>query len=243
MPKINDEGFLIYIKKYNEKSLIVKIISKNNGIISGFLKKSFNKQDKYINQIGNFVNFEYNYKTVDKKGTIQLENIKSYIGVIINNNFNLAIFNSIVAILIASISENDNIEEIYKICEKIFFAFIYNDKNLILHYIDFLFKIVAYLGINIDISKCVVSGNSEVYYMSPKTGNCVSKEVGEKYKKNLFIIPKCFFEDCFDKVEIVNSINILHYFVEKIFKDNEIYFKYKNINFLKKIVIKNIKLY
>ncbi len=241
MPKINDEGFLIHIKKYNEKSLIVKIISKNNGIISGFLKKNFNKNDKYINQIGNFINFEYNYKTIDRKGTIYIENIKSYIGLIFNNKFNLSIFNSVIAILVNSINENDNIEEIYKIFEKIIFNFASDDKNLIFYYINFLFKIVVYLGINIDISKCAVSGVDEVYYMSPKTANCVSKEVGEKYKNKLFVIPKCFFENCFDKIEIINSINILHYFIEKIFKNNEIHYKYKNINFLKRIIINNIK--
>lgn len=240
MPEINDEGFVIYIKKFNEKSLIVKVFSKNNGIISGFLKKSFSKQDKYLNQVGNFVNFKYTYKIIDKKGTIQLENIKSYIRIIFSNKINLAIFNSIVALLIDSISENDTIKEIYEVFKKIICAFDSNDKKIILYYINFLFKIVAYLGINIDVSKCVVSGIKDVYYMSPKTGNCVSKKVGEKYKDKLFIIPKCFFEDCFDKKEIENSVNILHHFIEKIFKENEIYYKYKNIDFLRKNLVESI---
>lgn len=240
MPEINGEGFVICIKKFNEKSLIVKVFSENNGIISGFLKKSFNKQDKYLNQVGNFVNFKYTYKTIDKKGTIQLENIKSYIRIIFSNKINLAIFNSVVALLIDSISENDSVKEIYEVFEKIIYAFNSDDKNLILYYINFLFKIVAYLGMNIDVSKCVVSGVKDVYYMSPKTGNCVSKGVGEKYKDKLFVIPKCFFEDCFDKKEIENSVNILHHFVEKIFKENEIYYKYKNIDFLRKNLIESI---
>ena len=36
--KIEDEDFLIFLKKYEENSLFIKILSKNNGIISGYVK-------------------------------------------------------------------------------------------------------------------------------------------------------------------------------------------------------------
>lgn len=241
MPRISDEGFIIYIKKYNEKSSISKIISKNSGLVSGFLKKSSRKEDKYSLQIGSFVRFEYIYRNLDLKGTLKVDNIKNNMLFIIENRLNLAIFNSVISILINSINENDNISEIYEIFEKTIAGFEKNDKNLTNIYINFLFKIVNYLGININLNNCAVSGVKKVIYMSPKTANCVSEEVGEKYKDKLFIIPKCFFCICYEKKEIVNSINILHHFIEKIFFENDRGYLYKNINLLKNILIKEIK--
>lgn len=241
MSKILDSGFIIYIKKYNERSSIIKIVSENSGIVSGFLKKSSKKEDKYGIQVSNFVKFEYSYKSEEISGSVKIDNITNNFGLLVADRLCLSIFNSVISILINSINENDNIFEIYKTFEKMIFLFREGEKSLIVaNYINFLFKIVAYLGININVDRCVITGAKDVFYMSPKTANCVSKAVGKKYRNKLFVIPKCFFGDFNDKNEIIKSINILHFFIEKIFLENEISHRYKNIKLLKQIVLKNI---
>lgn len=235
MSLIQDKGFIIFSKKYSEKSLMLKIFSESNGIIFGFLKNNHKKEEKYNKQVGNLINFTYVLKNTDKKEIIETDVITNFLNIIFYNRLYLNIFNSLISILDNSINENDNsIDEIYKIFEKITLSFVNNDRDILLYYINFLFKIIAYLGININTTKCAVSGKKNVFYISPKTGNCVTKVVGEKYKDKLFIIPKCFYEHCLEKQEIINSINILHYFIHKTFKENNILFKYRNINLFRK---------
>ena len=68
-------GFIIHISSNN----IVKIFSKERGIVSAFLKKSNNKEDKYKWQVGTYVEFSIttkkNYDVIDVERTMRILNI------------------------------------------------------------------------------------------------------------------------------------------------------------------------
>ena len=45
-------------------------------------------------------------------------------------------------------------------------------------------------GYGLNLDTCAVSGSSEnIYFISPKSGNSVSFNIGKKYEKKLFKIP------------------------------------------------------
>ena len=235
MPTISDKGFIIYIKKYNDRSSIIKIFSENNGVVSSFLKKTNIKSDKYKDQVGNFVNFVYNFKNIESYGTIETNNINDFLNIIFDKKLNLLLFNSLITIINNILIENENVNLLYKIFYNLMFSLKDNNKNILLNYVDFLFNIVEYTGIAINYN---VNEINDLFYISPKTGNCVSKQYGEKYKDKLFIIPKCFFELTTDIEDIVNAINILHFFIYKYCKENNIIKKYNSIKFFKNELIK-----
>ena len=79
---------------------------------------------------------------------------------------------------------------------------------------------VIFFGFNLDIQNCSVSGSNNTYYISPKTGNCISKEVGEEYKDKLFVIPRCFLNIYAGTNDFKNGLSILFYFLKKIFVEN-----------------------
>ena len=56
--QFRDEGYIIGNRRYGENSLIVHIISKNNGLISGFIKSGGSKKNIGVCQIGNKVFFD-----------------------------------------------------------------------------------------------------------------------------------------------------------------------------------------
>lgn len=238
---INDNGFVIHLKKYNERSLIIKIFSENNGIVSSFLKKNNGlKCDKYKDQVGNFVKFTHTFKNLENYGNIETNINKNFLNILYYNKYYLLIFNSLISILNNIIIRNENITSLYKIFYNLLFSFDENNKNILLNYVDFLINIVDYTGINIDFSRSIID-NDDVFYISPKTGNCVSKQVGEKYKNKLFIMPKCFVEFNSNVKENINAINILHFFIYKFCKENNIIKKYDSIKFFKNELIKYLK--
>ena len=81
MPTIQDAGFVISIKKYNDRSKIVKIFSKNNGIVSGFLKNKHIKTEKYKDQVGNYVNFSCELKNIDSYGNVETQSIEDFLNI------------------------------------------------------------------------------------------------------------------------------------------------------------------
>ena len=57
MIKINDSGFYLGYKKYEENSGIIFILSKKNGLIKSFTK--FSKKSTKINEKRKFFNIKY----------------------------------------------------------------------------------------------------------------------------------------------------------------------------------------
>ena len=53
---LKDQGLIIYIKKINENNLLVKLLSKNNGLLIGIVYGGNSKKNKLVYQIGNFIN-------------------------------------------------------------------------------------------------------------------------------------------------------------------------------------------
>lgn len=226
-------GFIIHISSNN----IVKIFSKERGIVSAFLKKSNNKEDKYKWQVGTYV--EFSMTTKKNYDVIDVESNISFLNILFSNKEYMAIFNSTITILNNILIREQEVDFIYKIFYNLMFS--YNNNDLILNYIDFLFNIVEYCGFYIDTSSSAISNSKDVYYISPKTANCITKQEGEKYKNKLFVIPQCFLYYSQDKQDYINAINILHYFIYKFCKDNYIEYKYKNIKFFKNQLIKILK--
>lgn len=226
-------GFIIHISNSN----IVKIFSKERGIVSAFLKRSNSKEDKYKWQVGTYVEFSMinkrNYDIID------VDNNISFLNVLFTNKKYMTIFNSTITILNNILIREQEVDIIYKIFYNLMFS--YKNSDLILNYIDFLLNIVEYCGFRINLESSAISNNPDIYYISPKTGNCITKQEGERYKDKLFIIPQCFLYYNQDKEDYTNAINILHYFIYKFCKDNYIEYKYKNIKFFKNQLIKIIK--
>ena len=69
--KINDSGFFLGNKKYGENSMIVYILSKNNGLIKSFSK--FSKRQRVSFTILDEVNFTWQSKQKDSLGYVNLE--------------------------------------------------------------------------------------------------------------------------------------------------------------------------
>ena len=69
--KINDLGFFLGNKKYGENSMIVYILSKNNGLIKSFSK--FSKKQRLSFSILDTVNFTWQSKNKDSLGYINLD--------------------------------------------------------------------------------------------------------------------------------------------------------------------------
>ncbi len=235
MTKISDNGIIININKYNDKCYKVIIFSENNGLIQTFLKKD--RKNKYL--IYDLVSFEcdnigqFNYRN------LELKHIKSYWNNIYSNKLFLSISNSISFITISLMLERGDCGKIYNIFHKNIYEL--NDEkkedDIFLNYINFLKEIVIFFGFNLDMQNCSVSGANSTYYISPKTGNCISKEVGEKYKDKLFVIPRCFLNIYAGTNDFKNGLFILFYFLKKIFMENG---KKDKVQYLKFLVFDSL---
>ena len=232
--KVNDLGFFLGNKKYGENSMIVYILSKNNGLIKSFSK--YSKKKRLSFRILDEVNFTWQSKQKDSLGYI---------------NFHLE----------ASIKKNDTfISSLIKssaseLCIKFLPLWqqnfeIYNDLLRLIDSLDKKIELIIFnyvwweifflknTGYGINLEKCSVSGSKEkLYYLSPNSGNSVTYSVGYKYRNKLFKLPYCLKEKAVSNnfVDYIDALKITTYFLSKSFDYdlNKFVFRTHLINKLK----------
>ncbi len=239
MIEINDIGIIISAKPFQEKFLIVQCFSENNGIISGLIRINKKKNETIP---GNIVLLNWKARLNEQLGYLKIELVHSIFSEIMFENSKISILNSTISMIKVALKDRDVnkttfIETknlLHTICTS-------NDLNENYKaYINFEAKLLNCSGYALDWSKCAVTNSvNNLKYISPKTGNAVTAEVGEKYKDKLFKLPKFLINNNIEicRQDIIAALNLIGYFIEKfIFTPN--YIKYPEARLL---LIQNIK--
>ena len=237
--KIEDFGFITSIKKFEENSLLVKILSKENGLISGYAMHI--KKDRLNYQVGNSVKFTWSAKTTNQLGTLKIELVKSYLSYFINDRFYLALIENITLLINNLLYERYLEKNLYNIIEIIFNLIANNETKykILKLYLIFENTMLNIIGTGIIFENSVDINN--LYYISPKTGLAVSKSKGEPYKDRLLLFPPIFQKDNIEMDDIFQCFSIMDFFLKKYLLDNNLNNKYKIIFNSREKLLNNIE--
>jgi DNA repair protein RecO len=230
--KIKDEGIYLFSKKHGEKFLILQIFSKTYGLIK-CLSRISKKNHLLINL--DLISFELDYKDKDSFGFIKFYQKK--INTIDNVFLNLikASASELCMKLLPTWEEN---LVIYKSLHRLSQLFNLNNDLIVAEYVKWEFQFLGCLGYGLDVKKCSQTGSDNVYYISPKSGNSISYEVGRKYEKKLFKIPDCLKNNFsrFQISEIESCLKISGFFLQKISDTDKKYiFRNQLVNMVSKL--------
>lgn len=222
---IKDEGYVLNAKKYSEKSLIVTLLTKNKGKITGFVSDGMNKKNSGIFQPSNKIFFEATARLEENmRRLFRIELIEPN-AVMMMSDFNkLKLMTSVLPMMIRLLNENDETGLIYDIVSKFFRA--KNVKDMLEFYARFEFYSLEYLGIGLSLDCCAVTGQTDgLMYISPKTGKAVCKEVGAPYADRLFLYPHFVVDKNKSPsyAEIFNVLKMTEFFLK------EHFFKFHNL--------------
>ncbi len=228
------EGFVIGVSPQAEYNLLITLFSKDKGIFKTIIKGGKSKKKYLTYQLGNLVEGVWKARLEEHLGFFEGSVIKNYSGFFLVDKQKTLILKSITDLLSLSIKDNDFYQELYDytktFLDKMIFSAKCNYQDYILYEIEFL----KYLGFAFDLSKCAVTGEQKnLYYISPKTGHSVTKEVGKKYHNQLFVIPS-FLRNETDENDLKNSFELTDYFIKKHLINNVDHKKYNLVRDLLK---------
>lgn len=234
----NDEGYIINMRKHGESSLILTVLSKNNGKIVGFVKNCLSKKNLGVFQLGNFIQVEAYSRVDDNMLSLKVELIKPTAVNFINDNKKLATLSAFCSLCNLCLPEKEPLERFYYYIES--FMDLVLEDNWLTHYSYFEFYLIEHLGIGLDLSECAATGFCEnLEYVSPKTGKAVSFEAGEPYKDRLFLFPKYILAQNYNPSleEIEDLLKMTGFFLNKnFFQTHNLKFPQTRANLLKIII-------
>ena len=232
--KVNDLGFFLGNKKYGENSMIVYILSKNNGLIKSFSK--YSKKKRLSFRILDEVNFTWQSKQKDSLGYI---NFDLEAAIKQNDTFISSLIKSSASELcIKFLPLWQQNFEIYHDLQRLIDSLDKKIELIIFNYVWWEIFFLKNTGYGINLEKCSVSGSKEkLYYLSPNSGNSVTYSVGYKYRNKLFKLPYCLKEKAVSNnfVDYIEALKITTYFLRKSFDYdlNKFVFRTHLINKLK----------
>lgn len=222
---IKDEGYVLSAIKYGEKALIVTILSASKGKIVGFVNDGNSKKNRGIFQIGNKIFYESSHRLEENmRRLFRVELLEPNAVNMMVDAKKLELMSACVPMFIKILNENEEVLNFYGIVGEFFKA--KTLKDMLKLYALFEFYALEYLGLGLVLDCCAVTGKTkDLYYVSPRTGKAVCREVGEPFKDRLFLYPN-FVVDKIDSPsykEIFNVLEMTSYFL------NENFFKFNNL--------------
>lgn len=221
--KYSDSGIVIGIKKYGEKSAILKVFSENYGVYRGFVKYISSKKNNAILQMGNLITFDYASRLEDGLGSfLNLDLAENNCSRFMLDKLRINCAKSIISIIDDYFLERESFEFLYKK----FLEFLQNlgdariqNQQIVGNYIKLELMILESLGYGIDFSCCVVT-NSRVNlaFVSPKSAHAVSIEAGEKYSHKLLKLPNFLLEEKNENIEnnqLIDGLKLSGFFLKK----------------------------
>ncbi|MBH43695.1 MAG: DNA repair protein RecO [Rickettsiales bacterium] len=214
--KIIDSGIILGQKKYGINTLIISIFSKKNGIIKGFHRVS-KKGHKPL--LLDLVEFQWKSRLEESLGYLNFE-IKNSFPLYSEEYFSNLLKISASEICLKLLPPKEENELLYEDLRRYIMS---NNKELkdlekVKKYIIWELKFLKKVGYGLDLSKCSVTGsNKDLYYVSPNTGQVVTKSVGHPWRKKLLILPKFLISnEPLNNEDIKNGLKLTFFFLNKI---------------------------
>ena len=218
--QINDEGIILKKKKSRESSLIISFFYLNNGLNYGLVKGVL-KKDCGTYEIGNKVYIKSSFRLDEHLWNCRFELIKNNSVNYFDNQNKLNALLTICSIIDLTLPKNHPQINIYNKTNDLIESLL--SKDWVKKYVFWELFLLSELGYGLDLEKCTVSGeNTNLIYISPKSGKAVSKKEGEKYKSKLFNLPKFLIDKNVkpSKDSLKQAIFLTGFFIDKFLKRN-----------------------
>lgn len=222
---IKDEGYVLSARKYGEKALIVTLLTRCKGKITAFVADGTSKKNRGLFQPGNKIFFEASARLEENmRRLFRLELLEPNAVLMMSDFRRLELMTSLLPMFKALLNENEEVPLLYEVAGRFFAA---SDlKEMLVQYAFFEFYALEYLGVGLSLDCCAVTGQTEgLYYVSPRTGKAVCREVGEPYRDKLFLYPHFVVDNNYQPTyaEIFNVLKMTEFFL----KEN--FFKFHNL--------------
>lgn len=210
MPEFTSEKALVLSsRRFGERQWIVTLLTKENGKISGVLKK------KQSPETGAFVSVRWRARLSEQLGTLYLEESNPFSVGYLDDKKRLACLSSLCLLLNDTLPDRQAFPDLYQ--KTFLFLEKLDSDDFLKLYVLWEKELLTELGFGFDFTVCAGGGDaSDLAYVSPKTGRAVSREKGMPYQKLLLPLPAFFWKNsAADDGDVQDGLRLTGYFLSQ----------------------------
>jgi DNA repair protein RecO (recombination protein O) len=183
-----DEGIVLGVRRHGEAHALVELMTARHGRHLGLVRGGFSHKMRPVLQPGNGVRATWRARLDEHLGSYTIESAQFRAErLMISAAASYGI--QTLAALLRLLPERDPHEGIYRSLVTVSDHLDEPDIASVL-IVRFELGLLAELGFGLDLSECVATGEeSDLIYVSPKSGRAVSRSAGEPWKEQLLSLP------------------------------------------------------
>jgi DNA repair protein RecO (recombination protein O) len=182
-----DDGIFLLGRPQGETSVIADIFTRGNGRAHGLVKGGRSRRIRPILQTGNGLKVEWRARLDDQLGVYTVELTEATAARVLDDKLSLAGVMALAALL-QVLPERDPHPKLFDAAFECLKAA--GSEEFPAAIVRFELRFLDELGFGLDLSKCAATGRSDgLAYVSPKSGQAVTREAGEPYRDKLLPLP------------------------------------------------------
>ena len=190
----SDEGIVLSTRALGEANAIVELLTRAHGRHLGLVRGGRSRRVRPTLQPGNVVSVTWRARLSEHLGSFTIELSEARAALILDDERALSALGSLAS-LAKLLPERDSHPQLYLTALQILRAF--DDAALwpalLVHWEMMLLQD---LGFGLDLSECAATGSeTDLAYVSPRSGRAVSREAGAPYGGRLLSLPRFLVDD------------------------------------------------
>ncbi|HWJ17696.1 MAG TPA: DNA repair protein RecO [Geobacterales bacterium] len=182
-----DDGIFLLGRPHGESSVIADIFTRKNGRTRGLVKGGRSRRIRPILQTGNGLKVEWRARLDDQLGVYTAELTEATASRVLDDKLSLAGVTALAGLL-QILPERDPHPGLFDAARACLDSA--GETCFPVSLIWFELRFLNELGFGLNLTTCVATGRTdELAYVSPKSGQAVSRQAGEPYRDRLLALP------------------------------------------------------
>ena len=183
-----DEGLVLSARRHGENSLIVNLLTREQGRHAGLVRGGSSSRNRGLYQPGNHLRAHWRGRLAEHLGNFTCELLHSHAADHLHDPLPLMSLSSATAILDSALPERAPFPGMFERLEALIVAL--GHPGWQVGYVRWELDLLAELGFGLDLTECAATGsNEDLIYVSPRTGRAVSAGAGRDYHDRLLTLP------------------------------------------------------
>lgn len=211
-----DQGALLSVRQHGETAAIIEVFTAEHGRHAGVVRGGTSRRIAPVLQPGAQLEVTWRARLDEHLGTFTVEPLQSRAAAVMSDRLALAGLNAACALLAFCLPEREAHPVLFRRTMSLLDMLGQTDAWP-LAYLRWELSLLEDMGFGLDLSRCAVTGaETELLYVSPKTGRAVCAAAAGEWADKLLPLPKCLLgEGAVDPAGIREGLVTTGFFLAK----------------------------
>lgn len=185
----SEPGIVLAVRRHGETALVAQALTRGHGRHAGLVHGGQGRRGRTVFQVGNTVQLTWRARLDEHLGTYAAELVTGHAARLMEDPLRLGCLASAAAMAEAGLPEREPHPRAYDGLAALLDA-LDCDGDWAPAYVQWELALLAELGFGLDLSRCAATGSTgDLVYVSPKSGQAVSRPAGEAYREKMLPLP------------------------------------------------------